>query len=152
MEVLLTIIVTWLSGNFGVPADQNHPRIAFMEPAAMQVARFELAATRPRSGQPPSAMPVMSTPAVESFYDDTNSTIHLRYGWSSDSPADVSVLVHEMVHHLQNAAGLDYPCPEAREKLAYEAQSMWLERHGRNLEEAFGLDPMTILVRTSCFY
>jgi Mlc titration factor MtfA (ptsG expression regulator) len=62
----------------------------------------------------------------------------------------VSVLVHEMVHHLQNMAGTTYGCPAAREKLAYAAQQKWLAQAGQDFFEAFETDPMTLLVRTSC--
>jgi hypothetical protein len=65
---------------------------------------------------------------------------------------ELSVLVHEMVHHLQNAGGLKYACAQAREKTAYQAQDKWLRQFGRNLTVAFALDPMTVLVRTNCMY
>lgn len=71
-------------------------------------------------------------------------------GWTGKSPADVSVLVHEMVHHVQNVAGLKYACPEEREKPAYDAQNQWLALFGRKVTEEFELDPMTLLVRTNC--
>ncbi|HUG61279.1 MAG TPA: DUF6647 family protein, partial [Methylomirabilota bacterium] len=73
-------------------------------------------------------------------------------GWTGTSPAEVSVLVHELVHHLQNVGGVAYDCPEAREKPAYQAQARWLELFGGSLEEAFQVDPMTILVRTNCMF
>lgn len=54
------------------------------------------------------------------------------------------------MHHLQNAADQVHACPGAREKPAYEAQDRWLEQFGTSLSGEFGLDPMTLLVRTSC--
>jgi len=60
--------------------------------------------------------------------------------------------VHEMVHHLQNIAGLKYECPQAREKLAYVAQNQWLAQSGRNLIDEFKLDALTVLVRTNCMH
>jgi hypothetical protein len=104
------------------------------------------------SGQPPGLTAPGAISEVESFYDDATNTIHLSREWSGDSAADLSVLVHEMVHHLQSAAKIDYPCPEAREKLAYDAQDQWLKQFGRNLIDEFALDSMTVLVRTRCFY
>jgi hypothetical protein len=55
-----------------------------------------------------------------------------------------------MVHHLQNLAGGKYSCPGEREKLAYEAQARFLGLFGQSLEGVFTLDPMTLLVRTTC--
>jgi hypothetical protein len=67
------------------------------------------------------------------------------------SSAEMSVLVHEMVHHLQNQVQLKYRCPQEREKLAYAAQDRWLSHVGTSLEKEFGIDPFTLLVKTNCF-
>lgn len=121
METVLTTIAAWLSLNFMLPPVYVLPRIAFAAPAE-----------------------------VEAQYDDATRTIYLPEAWTGDSPAELSVLVHEMVHHVQNVAGLGYACPEEREKLAYAAQRQWLALVGRDLLQEFRLDPMTLLVRTNC--
>jgi hypothetical protein len=45
-------------------------------------------------------------------------TIYLPKNWTGSTPAELSVLVHEMVHHLQGATKTKYECPQAREQLA----------------------------------
>jgi hypothetical protein len=55
-----------------------------------------------------------------------------------------------MVHHMQSQGKLKYECPQAREKLAYAAQALWLDRFGLSLESDFGVDPFTLLIRTAC--
>ena len=87
---------------------------------------------------------------IVAVYDDKRRTIYLPEEWTGETPAEMSVLVHEMVHHLQNEAYTKFPCPQAREQLAYAAQQRWLEAHGRTLEDEFRLDPMTLLVTTRC--
>ena len=47
-------------------------------------------------------------------YDDRTKTVFLPDTWTGATPADLSVLVHEMVHHLQNSAHMKYECPGAR--------------------------------------
>jgi hypothetical protein len=79
-------------------------------------------------------------------------TLYLPQGWTGATPVEMSVLIHELVHHVQNVAEIGFPCPAAREKPAFAAQAAWLERHGSDLETAFGLDAMTLLVRTNCLY
>jgi Domain of unknown function (DUF6647) len=79
-------------------------------------------------------------------------TIYLRKEWTGRTPTELSVLVHEMVHHLQNVGGLKYVCPAEREKPAYDAQDRWLSLFGRNLIDEFKLDRMTVLVRTHCLF
>jgi hypothetical protein len=87
---------------------------------------------------------------IVALYDDRVRTIYLSSYWDGRAPEDISALVHEMVHHLQNLAGLSYACPAEREKLAYQAQSRFLSLFGQSLESQFGIDPMTLLVRTTC--
>lgn len=153
MEALLTTIVLWLSINFGLPATSDHPKVEFVPPAKMAAVRFRgLASDR----QPSAAIEAgRSAPPefgqeVYALYDTQRRTIYLHEDWSSGRPADVSVLVHEMVHHLQNAAGEKFTCPQEREKDAYKAQKEWLALFGRTLEQEFEIDGMTVLVRTNC--
>jgi len=150
VQMLMTMIVAWLSANFALPAEYDHPQVVFVAAEAMHEVRFQATGSASLGQHSGPAAPG-ATSEVEAFYDDATKTIHLSRDWSEDSPADLSVLVHEMVHHLQTEAELAYPCPEVREKLAYKAQDWWLKQFGRNLIDEFELDPMTLLVRTSCF-
>lgn len=145
MQDLLMVLVTWLSVTFGLPADHEHPRVELVAPAAMLEVQTKRALERPGAEESEA-----DSPDVSAIYDDLSETIYLPHGWSGIKPAEQSLLVHELVHHLQKVAGLRYDCPAAREKLAYVAQSQWLKLFGRTLEGEFGLDPMTILVRTNC--
>ena len=89
---------------------------------------------------------------VVAVYVDATSTIYLPKGWRGETAAELSVLVHEMVHHLQSRGQLKFECPRAREKLAYEAQERWLNLFGRDLLRDFEIDPFTRLVLTSCYF
>jgi hypothetical protein len=151
MEIMLTAIVTWLSLNFGLPAAYEHPRIAFVSPGQMYAVRT--------SGQAPDSIAHASgVPSrhvgsqIVALYDDKNRTVYLPKGWKGDTPTEVSVLVHEMVHHLQNLAGLKYECPEAREEPAYMAQDRWLALYGRNFKKEFRVDDLTMALRTKCIH
>jgi hypothetical protein len=85
-------------------------------------------------------------------YDPLTRTIILPEGWTGDTPADLSILVHEMVHHLQHAARMKYECVPASEELAYAAQDKWLGLFGHDLATDFGLDGFTLLVAVRCIY
>ena len=148
----LTDIVTWLSANFDLPATREHPRVEFAPPlkiAAMRYKGMLPLAWREDSIRYPATQTVGLREVLAVYRDDTR-TIYLNEYWTGASPAEMSVLVHEMVHHLQNVAGLKYDCPAAREKPAYLAQNEWLKRFGRDLEQDFDIDMMTLLVSTSC--
>jgi hypothetical protein len=151
VENLLAAIVIWLSLEVGLPAATEHPRIEFASAATMVAIRHR----DPASGRAPRAGAQefrAGRPDLVALYDDSTRTIYLRDTWTGATPAEVSVLVHEMAHHLQNVAGLKYECPQAREELAYRAQERWLARSGRSLAKEFKLDPMTLLVRSKCMH
>ena len=85
-------------------------------------------------------------------YEDLTATIYLADTWSGRTPAELSILVHEMVHHLQKAGALRYACAGAREKLAYDAQEKWLGLFGLDLATSFDVDPFTLLAMTACMH
>ena len=74
---------------------------------------------------------------IVSLYSNESKTIFLLDGWTGKTPAELSILVHEMVHHLQNVGQLKFACSEEREELAYKAQDDWLHLFGRDLEPTF---------------
>ena len=137
MNALLTAIVTWLSVNFGLPAIHDHPTIELL-PAA-QIAEIHYGSSDSQNRR-----------EVIASYDDATRTIFLAEGWTGQTPADLSILVHEMVHHLQDVGGRQYVCPASREKLAYAAQDAWLGLFGQNLLAEFELDRMTLKLTTQC--
>ena len=154
MQALLTVIVTWLSIHFGLPAHYDHPRVEFVSAGRMAEVRYSrLASKQPDriTAEAGRTAPADVGHGVYAIYDDLSRTIYLHEGWSVAFPVDVSVLVHELVHHLQNAGSVKYGCAGEREKPAYRAQARWLELFGKTLVEEFKLDPMTVLVRTNCF-
>jgi len=145
-NALLSAIAAWLSAEFQMPEAGELPRVEFV-PAQKLVA---LRVDGLMQGASSSIGDSYLSLDLVAVYHDARRMIYFQEGWSSRSPADVSVLVHEMVHHLQNVGELKYECTEAREKPAYVAQTRWLSLHGKSLEGEFDLDPMTLLVRTAC--
>ena len=96
------------------------------------------------------ALPEEARISVVSVYDPENHAIILPTGWTPMTPAEQSVLVHEMVHHLQKMAQLKFACPQEREAAACKAQEKWLRLFGKSLESEFSLDGFTILVNSNC--
>ena len=72
-----------------------------------------LAMGRPRSGYIPGMV------IVDNVY------------WDSEDSTQISLLVHELVHHAQHSmTRARWECPDAREEQAYLLQNKWLEDHG----------------------
>ena len=149
MDPLLTTIVLWLSINFQLPANYEHPEVKFATPHEI---------TQMRYGRPiQSSVENDGTNAVDPFtvvavYNRKTHTVYLPSGWTGQTPGESSALVHEMVHHLRTLSGAKFACPEEEEKLAYEAQEEWLGLMGRSLKSEFNLDPFTVKVLTTCIY
>src|SRR5262249_10986797 len=147
MNALLTALVVWLATNFGLPANFDHPSIVFVSPTKMTLLFQEEIARQQEIGV--SATETESD--IVSLYNKDSKTIYLPEGWGGKTPAELSILVHEMVHHLQNVGGLKFACPQEREGLAYGAQERWLGLFGRDLLSDFQMDAFTILVKSHCF-
>jgi len=136
-DVLLSLIATWLSANFDLPAASRLPRVQI-------TAAKRIAATRYGSVPPDRRRDVIA------IYDDKSETIRVAEGWTGRTHADISIIVHEMVHHLQNLDRRSHPCPQAREKLAYAAQEKWLRLFHRSLASEFDIDAVTLKLSTTC--
>jgi uncharacterized protein DUF6647 len=148
-EPLLAAIETWLSIEFDLPILGDHPRIELVPPA--EIAALRYGGRFPNAGTE-RALSGHSASDIVAVYSDSARTIFLAENWTGGTPAELSVLVHEMVHHLQSVAGLKYECPQAREKLAYQAQERWLALFGRDLAQDFELDGFSLLAKIKCFY
>ena len=149
-EALVDAIKTWLSIQFALAAIDRQPRIEFVPSSKIAALRINALLSIPQSTKADgSEFAQHDTVAI---YHDTTQTIYLGDDWTGGSPAELSILVHEMVHHFQNMLGLKYECPQAREALAYRAQEQWLDLFGHDLATDFDLDPFSLLVKTKCFY
>ena len=153
MDALLTAIVIWISANHGLPATFDHPRIERVPSIEMAGLRYKgllSALQRKASAIQEQESSFERRRDVVALYNDQTKTIYLSDQWAGGTPAELSVLVHEMVHHLQNQAGTTFECAAERERLAYEVQDKWLGLFGRNLEAEFEINGLALLVSTSC--
>lgn len=141
MDMLVKVLIVWAAGATGLPETENLPKIRFDEPAAIS------AAVNPTGlGS--------ADPITIAYYDASGPYVVLPKGWRPEDPFHLSMLVHELVHHLQEEAGLTYACPGLREREAYGAQQLWLESQGLQLvgNSSFQIDEMFLLLRTSCLF
>ncbi len=155
LEALLTAIVVWLSVNFSLPANFDHPQIKLVPATEMANLRYNVLfppQQRKAANDDDRAAQMKKLRPIVAVYDNRNKIIFIQNNWTGRTPADLSIIVHEMVHHLQHAAGLKYDCPSGREKLAYQAQDKWLAQFGRSLESEFKIDRLTMMVTTSCAF
>jgi len=139
---LLEALAIWVGAKLGQPVPTSLPRLVFKPADQVTVLRFKQYASE--------IMQQQGRPNIVSIYDARENIIYLRDTWSGATAADLSVLVHELVHHFQEAHQARFECDAAREAKAFELQEKWLRLFGESLEEEFQIDPFTLLVRTSC--
>ena len=142
-QAFLDSLVVWLSKNFDLPAHFGHPAIKFVPAQAVVAMRYAAFLN-----DPTKATTIQGD--VVALYNTETHTIYMRDDWRGETPADVSVLVHEMVHHLQTRARVKFSCPEEREEIAFRAQQRWLSAFDTSLEREFDLDAMSLLVKSRC--
>jgi hypothetical protein len=154
MDALLAAIVTWLSINAGLPATYDFPEVGFA--SEREIALIHLQELTPEERQNALAvydsLPEGERRSVVAVYDTRRRKIVLPEGWLGRSPAELSMLVHEMAHYLQAEAGLRYACSEEREKVAYAAQEKWLADFNTTLQKEFQIDRLTLFVSTTCSF
>ncbi|MGD9667818.1 MAG: DUF6647 family protein [Hyphomicrobiaceae bacterium] len=140
-RALIAKIADWLAANFALPSAATPPTVKL-------VPRNQLAALQYHG----AASILGDVDDIVALYDGSRQTIYLPEEGRGDTPIGASILVHEMVHFLQDDARQTFECSQARERLAYAAQERWLANSGHNLAQDFDVDAFTLLVRASCMH
>ena len=139
---LLEALAIWVGAKLGQPVPAALPRLVFRPNNQVDALRLKQYASELVQQQ--------GRPSIISIYDARERVIYIEESWTGATAADLSVLVHELVHHFQEAHPTKFECDAAREAKAFELQEKWLRLFGESLEEDFQIDPFTLLVRTSC--
>ena len=151
-RALLVRIDEWLAANFELPRAMELPRVEYAPTAKIAALRYNGGAVTASAEATGSIARAAFEQTTVAIYVDAEKTIYLTDEWSGQRPAELSVLVHEMVHHMQNLSGIRYECQQQREKLAYAAQDKFLRLFSRDLEGEFEVNPFAVLVRSTCAY
>jgi hypothetical protein len=132
---LVIAILAWIAVQLGVQPPVA-PQIEFASP--QQMAQLAYGSCQP-------------TLPVTALYDRKTHTVYLDKGWQPDDLRNQSILLHELVHHVQESHQFPYPCMAAREGAAYSLQVKWLREHG--VADPFSLlniNEITILLASAC--
>lgn len=128
-DTLLHDLNRWLDAETEFTRRNSAPKIAFIEDDRAEKLR---------------GVPGRSSGKTRGLYDEATETILLAKPWSPEDPHDISVLLHELVHHRQ--ASRHWYCPQAQEWRAYQIQSQWLAE--QNIQDDFYWP--AILLHSSC--
>jgi len=67
---------------------------------------------------------------IEALYSDRDHSIYLPDSWRADALRDRSILLHELVHHLQYLNKVKATCSSEYELQAVKLQVTWLREQG----------------------
>lgn len=144
METLLTALMVWASAQTGLPVPDEHPRIHKADRCEINRLYYD----NPALECDDDSLNVVA------IYDPRFRTMYLPDTWGPDNLYHVSVLLHELVHHMQAEAGIGFDtvvCPGRQiEKPAYDAQIAFLEAAGVDAMETMNLNGLTLLFLTNC--
>lgn len=92
------------------------------------------------------SVPCGAATVVGATYSPLTQTIRLDHLWSPGNVYDLSILLHEFVHHLQTLGDLPHRCANAREQAAYSVQNVFLEAYGAKP----AANELTVMTRAAC--
>ena len=115
MKEILTALMIWLGAN--TPLDTNHdiPKILFLSQDKMEKLYY----VQEQESNPNNKL--------HGLYDTDKDTILLLDTWDRRKPWDMGVLVHEMVHYLQDVNGIEFSCVNEMERDAWPIQKKYLK-------------------------
>jgi hypothetical protein len=137
MDTLVFTLIAWIAAHSNLAA-AGAPDIRYIPKQAMK-GPFAFAAVKGSSLQ------------LEAFYVPGKTAVYLRNTWRAGGLRDRSVLLHELVHHLQAVNNVHVSCMGTLERQAYDLQFKWLRENG--VEDPYdftGLDALTVVFAGIC--
>jgi len=117
MKEIIMALIIWIGANTNYNIDVPEPTILFVTQDKMEEAYYY-------SGEKYEGV------TLHGFYDIKLDLIILPDTWDKTKPWDLSVLLHEVIHYLQDINQIDYDCVNQMEKDAWPLQKQYLkEQH-----------------------
>ena len=135
MKEIITALMIWLGAN--TPFDTNHdiPKVIFLPQEQMEKMFYKGKDEMPNT--------------LHGLYDKESDTIILPDTWDRRNPWDMGILLHEMVHYLQDQNGMKFSCTAEMERDAWPPQQKYLkEQH----DYVWDYDGLWYAVISTCNY
>ena len=114
MNGILTALMIWLGTNTPLSVNHELPNVLFLPQEKMEQIFYGDNEYEPEQ--------------LHGMYNKETDTIILAEDWNRNDPWDLGVLVHEMVHYLQDKNEMKYACTQEMEKLAWPIQQFYLKK------------------------
>ena len=150
MIEIITSLMLWIAAATGWPIP-DHPKITYIEDGYQFFRLSHECDAKPNQ-------PVCDTYNGEDtnilgLYNHLTKTIYLNKEFWWASVRDQSILLHELVHHMQYSRDSEFyrkQCKGDLEKEAYDLQEIWLKERGRTLYDTIELGPLFRYILTRC--
>jgi len=116
MKEIITSLLIWIGANSDLTVNMDIPMVLFLPQDQMEQRYFG---------------DVENHGDLHAFYDMDKNTIILPDTWDRRRPWDLSVLLHEIVHYVQDHNSIQYNCTAEMEKESWPLQAKYLQEvHG----------------------
>ena len=146
----LMIYIATVSGGFGgdlgydskmdIVHEYGLPEVQFVSREQLFLMRFQ---------RKPSSDESLNVQAIQFGH-----TIYLHEDWDAQNLKDQSILLHELVHIMQDNNNFYYNCDGDKERLAYYIQEKWLLEEQEFSQEGFykalSLHPLVMVSAMTC--
>ena len=112
MKEILTALMIWLGANTAYNTNHDIPEVIFLSQSEMEEIFYQGQTKMPNT--------------IHGLYDKESDTIILPDTWDRRKPWDLGVLLHEMVHYLQDQNEYKFACIAEMEKEAWPVQKRYL--------------------------
>ena len=116
MRELITLLLMWIGQSTMYDVDIDHPNVIMMPPTELneQYNKSTLAKTN-------------HIEELWAYYNTKNQTIYLRADFRQYDPWHKSILLHELLHHVQYHNKVLYQCINQMEEEAWPLQKKYLK-------------------------
>ena len=115
MKEILTALMIWLGANTAFDTNHDIPKVLFLTQTQMEELYYP---------EDQEKMPNK----LHGLYDRESDTIILSETWDRRDPWDLAVLLHEMVHYLQDMNKVEFECTAQMERDAWPIQQKYLKQ------------------------
>lgn len=142
MQELMAALMIWASNATGLPVAEDMPVLVLEDRCAIQRMAYA------------DENHECTADGVQAIYDHRTEAIYLPDTWSPTRLYDVSLLLHELIHHMQNEVGTDFDtvdCPgRDLERPAYTAQAAFIKGAGIDPWEVMRINQLALYFITTC--
>ena len=133
MKEILTALMIWLGANTPFSTNFDVPQVIFLPQEQLEHMFYGDNKYEPEQ--------------LHGMYNKEVDIIFLPDDWDRENPWDMGVLLHEMVHYLQDMKNMEFACSREMEKMAWPIQQFYLEKvHNYT----WNYDKLWFLVVSSC--